>query len=526
MFRAVVGSIRNKILAIQICIIILVGLTAILYFPKNKEMELNRTLGMEIDIVSDLLSYGFGLALESGDFTAMMQAYETIKKKEQISYVIIFDDKNKVLSVYNPKKYAIDTVRTQIDSSIVNREGFIEKACTIQSKGTVYGTVVVGISLEGVQKQVRAAIIGTIVVALLFLIVFSFITFIFSNGIVNPIKIVMKTVESLGKGDLRERCEVDSIDETQSIAQAVNQTIQSLDEVVRKIKDYSNVATKESDKLADTATDMSANITSVSQKTSQVAGAASDINQNVSSVSTAAEQMSQAVGSVASAIEEMSASLGDVAHNCQHELTVSNTAAQQAKETLSQMRQLNDSAVQISKILEVMTNFSRQINLLALNATIQATAAGEAGKGFAVVANEVKALAKQTGNSIEQIRGQITEMQSKSENASQAVTKISEIIDEMNSVSQNIANAVEQQNTTVGDIARNMSGSNSAVNEITKKVANSAQGLSDITSRIIEVDKNAHEALDGVTHVKNSVDQLRNIVQGLTTIINKFRISS
>jgi methyl-accepting chemotaxis protein len=526
MFRAILGSIRNKILVIQVSIIVLIGLIAVLYFPKNKEFELNNTLSMEIDVVADLLAYGFGIALEAGDFNAMMQAYETIKKKDQISYVIIFDEKGSVLSVYNPKKYTIDTSRTTFVMSVVNENGFIEKACKIESKKTVYGTVVVGISLESVKKQVNIAIFGTILVALLFLIVFSIITLLLSNTIVNPIKIIMQRLDKLGSGDLREQCIVKSVDETQSIAQAVNKTILSLDEIVRKMKEYSLIATSESDGLAITSKAMSSNISIVSQKTSLVAEATSQINTNVTSVSAASEEMSKAVNSVASSIEEMSFSLNEVAKDCQKELTMSNSAAQQAKETIAQMHLLQESTVQITKILKVMTEFSDQINLLSLNATIEAATAGDAGKGFAVVASEIKMLAKQTNNSISEIKKQIDEMQANSEIASQSVMKFTSVIDEINSVSQNIANATEEQSATISEIARNMSDTNSSVSEISKKVSSSAQGLMDITSQIMDVNKNTHETLKGVSNVKNSAEQILSIVNGLTDIINKFQIVS
>lgn len=62
------------------------------------------------------------------------------------------------------------------------------------------------------------------------------------------------------------------------------------------------------------------------------------------------------------------------------------------------------SAVEISKVTEVVTEISEQTNLLALNATVKAARAGEAGEAFAVVANEIKDLATQTVQATSEIK--------------------------------------------------------------------------------------------------------------------------
>jgi methyl-accepting chemotaxis protein len=79
---------------------------------------------------------------------------------------------------------------------------------------------------------------------------------------------------------------------------------------------------------------------------------------------------------------------------------------------VSYMLELGKKSQQIGGILEIINELSEQTNILAINATIEASGAGDSGKRFAVIADEIRKLADRVGGSTKEIRALIEEIRS------------------------------------------------------------------------------------------------------------------
>lgn len=117
------------------------------------------------------------------------------------------------------------------------------------------------------------------------------------------------------------------------------------------------------------------------------------------------------------------------------------------KDLKESVEKMHNDVQDINKIINVINEISRQANLLALNASIEAASAGDAGKGFSVVASEIRKLAVQSADStkeiaaiIEKITAQSNDMVQKTQASLDGGHKQSQLISEAISSTEKVYN--------------------------------------------------------------------------------------
>ena len=159
------------------------------------------------------------------------------------------------------------------------------------------------------------------------------------------------------------------------------------------------------------------------------------------------------------------------------------------REAVQAMDDIQRSATEIGKIVELIDGIAFQTNLLALNAGVEAARAGDAGKGFAVVANEVRALAQRSAGAANDITALIRSSAQQVERgvalvgrSGDAFDRIAGKVGEVAALVSDIAKVSERQSTGLGQVNGSihemdrMTQQNAAMVEQTNAAAQSLAG--------------------------------------------------
>ena len=233
------------------------------------------------------------------------------------------------------------------------------------------------------------------------------------------------------------------------------------------------------------------------------------------SVSTASnfDQASSNVRMVAATTENLNSSIAEIARRAQESSQIATAAVQQAKTTNEHMARLTSSAGRIGDVVKLISAIANQTNMLALNATIEAARAGNAGRGFAVVAQEVKALAARTAAATDEIRHQIADIQSATQESVDAIREINGTIDRVADIASIILAAVEEQQIATASIARNLQQATQGTIAVSSSFADVSDGATATNSASAAVLASARSMAGESARLKREVEKFLSTVR-------------
>ncbi|MBD5115187.1 MAG: hypothetical protein HDT46_08325 [Ruminococcaceae bacterium] len=186
---------------------------------------------------------------------------------------------------------------------------------------------------------------------------------------------------------------------------------------------------------------------------------------------------------------EDAARASELSNTIHNEIIVSKGKMQKLVEAIKEIFEASEKVFGVITDIEAIAN---QTNLLAINASIEASRAGEAGKSFAVVASSVKELADKSADSATQTKNLIEDTMNKAKHGSQ-------LSDETYTAFESIIESLEQVIDVSGKIAEsgakqqsNMMNIKNTIDDISRVVSSNAASSEETAAMTVEISKNAN----------------------------------
>ena len=244
-----------------------------------------------------------------------------------------------------------------------------------------------------------------------------------------------------------------------------------------------------------------------------------DVGRNISVQDTSVVSIGESLQSsrasmqvIAKSIATSNQNLVEIEQNCAQSVNSANVAKGDVNASTQSLSQLLQASQNIDKILASIKKIANQTNLLALNATIEAATAGEAGKGFAVVAAEVKALARQTAQSVQEIEVIIRDLSHGTEETAQTVRRIEATVVDLQKKTVAISALVSQEGRAAQGVAsgvQSIVAESDVIGNSLQEILQSSHTINETMQRIVQ---NAESLSQGAGHSSDSVDMLKQLL--------------
>jgi methyl-accepting chemotaxis protein len=357
------------------------------------------------------------------------------------------------------------------------------------------------------------------------------------RSIIKPLGETLNAADQVAAGNLNVSIKVQGKDEISHLQRSFLEMIQELNTSFTTAQskeaeavEQANEAKKATNKILDIAMevekaahDVEVTVNSISSSAAEVATGGNTQTNLINEVRASMEQLSTGVKNItesAGTAAEKSANSTEKVMTGANDAEESGKAMQElhtlAENLTSNIHKLGGQADTISNIMNVITDIASQINLLAMNASIEAAHAGESGKGFAVVAGEVRKLAGKTRTAVQEVETSIKDMQDLTkinilgiDNAVSSISRVTELSKKTSSSLTDAQSAVKEVMMEVRSIASAVKQQSSSSTEITTLVNNVSNIAVDNNKLVTRVDGELKNLLQKSESLLKLVSELK-----------------
>lgn len=418
---------------------------------------------------------------------------------------------------------------TEINGTSVMRQYMPLK----DDNGEIIGMWSIALNVENAEAGVTSTITRLVALSSISLILSLVIAYIIGHVISSGIIYVQKRIQSMEEGDFTatyDRSILSRKDEVGIIANASMNTKDKIADAIAHVKrdlivigTHSQQTMEDIDAIDESIVDISASAQELSAAMEETTAFTEEMNAATVEIKAEVTNMKHHTEDV----DALSAEIKERAEALNEQSKKSHAIASEIyNETNQELRQSIEKAGAITEIRELtqtILKITAKTNLLAINASIEATRAGEAGKGFAVVADQIRVLAENSKEAVSNI-SMITE------NVSEAVgsvvddaKKLLDFVDnqvlkdyemlldtsvQYNTDADSVYECVTIISKSTDKLFNSIEHISTGIEEVTTAALNGTEGTVAIAEKVSEISQKTH-TVKGQSHAnQNSITNL------------------
>lgn len=346
---------------------------------------------------------------------------------------------------------------------------------------------------------------------------------ILSSTIIRPILKCVTFADEISLGDLNTSLDINQKDQIGRLCDSLRQVLKGFREKADVLGRFAEgdltaevVTLSDKDGLGLSLQRMKSDL---SDMISQIVAAVDQISSGAEQIAQASQNLSEGAATQASSTEEVSVMVNEISgqaaqnsDNASQAKSISEKASTDAEkgnrnmaEVVNLMEMINSGADKTKKIVKVIDDIAFQINLLALNANVEAARAGKYGKGFAVVADEVRNLAVKSAQAARETSDMVEESIRNIRNGSEAVKISAEQLEEIVKGARQVSEILE---------------------EIAAASKSQDTGISQATSGLDQIDKITQENTGNAEETASAAEELSSQSIQLKGLVERFRLEN
>ncbi|MEX2461559.1 MAG: methyl-accepting chemotaxis protein [Paenibacillaceae bacterium] len=452
-------------------------------------------------------------------------------KLSNSSRVVILDDDNKLVQSSEVDKlgelFDLELNKAQFEQAQEQGETvFIDgqdgkQFVAFKRMNTSGWNVTVAAPLSELVKETDTILWLTIIVIVISIVAASAAGYFVARMIGRPLTNLRNLMKEGELGNLTVRTEFRSKDEIGQVGTSFNRMMEQITKLMQQTTATTSEVLETAGKLLLVSRQTASSAHEIAIANEQVADRATSlaveadkgydltnqIGSKMGQVQILMFKMSGIVTDIRSVSESGSASMTELAAQ-------SNLTETMTRSMVERVHSLKQSTVSIRKVLDLLKSIAKQTNILSLNAAIEANRANSAGKQFLVVAAEIRSLAEQSKQSIEQVESMTDLIQSEIDETVAVISKAYPVYNKQIESMKKAKVIFEQVQLHMGAFVESLQG-------VTESIYSLDESQSDLTGVMGHVSALSQESSATSEQVSSlSIEQL-GISEGLLELSSK-----